>query len=69
MTPQEKAIELISTFSLKSHKMSDHSTIYSPTAKLHAKLCCDEILTYSKAHGFIGLTEYWEKIKEEIENL
>lgn len=69
MTPQEKAIELISTFSLKSHKMGDHSTIYSPTVKLHAKLCCDEILTYSKAHGFVSLTDYWEEVKEEIEKL
>ena len=39
------------------------------TAKNVALFAVDEILYYSKAHGFIGLTEYYEQVKQEIEKL
>jgi len=69
MTPKEKALELFETFQSKSPKMSDYSVIYIPTALLHAKKCVDEILKYSKAHGFIELTEYYEDVQNELDKL
>lgn len=37
-------------------------------AKQCALITISEVLTYSKAHGFIELTEYWEEVKKEIKN-
>lgn len=34
-----------------------------------ALIAIDELLRYSKAHGFIGLTEHYEQVKIEIDNL
>ena len=33
-----------------------------------ALIAVDELLRYSKAHGFIGLTEHYEQVKVEIVN-
>lgn len=38
------------------------------TAKQCALIAVDELLRYSKAHGFIGLTEHYEQVKIEIVN-
>ena len=70
MTAKEKAQELVLKYlNLEPPKMDDHSRIYIPTAKRCALVVADEVIAYSKAHGFIGLTEYWEEIKQEIENI
>lgn len=66
MTPQEKALELLTIFQQTSFKMGDHSTIYTPTAKLHAMLCCDEVLGYMGADRG---TEFWMEVKQELEQL
>ena len=66
MTPKEKAKQLLDTFMMKSYKMGDHSIVYTPTAKLHAMLCCDEVLGYMGADRG---TEFWIKVKRELENL
>lgn len=34
-----------------------------------AHIAIDKLLEYSKAHGFIGLTEHYEQVKIEIEIL
>ena len=69
LSPKDKALELYDKFQSKSPKIGDHSTIYISTAVHHARLCVDEVLYYSKAHGFIGLTEYYEQVKQELEVL
>ena len=66
MTPLEKALELLTTFQQTSFKMGDHSTIYTPTAKLHALKCCDEVLGYMGADRG---TEFWNEVKRELEQL
>ena len=66
MTPNEKALQLLASFMQKSYKMGDHSTIYTPTARLHAIMCCDEVLGYMGADRG---TEFWMEVKKELENL
>lgn len=66
MTPQEKALELLASFMQTSYKMGDHSVIYTPTALLHAKICCDQVL------GFMGSdrgTEFWLEVRKELDIL
>ena len=61
-TPNEKASILVLTYlSIIGHKMEE--------AKQCAILAVDEVLKYSKAHGFIGLTDEYEEVKKEINNL
>lgn len=66
MTPQEKALQLMTRFQETSYKMGDHSSIYTPTAKHHALICVDEVLGYMGAdRGY----EFWMQVKKELENL
>ena len=69
MTPKEKAAELFNEYYsyLKANLMYDEEA--KEDAKQCALIAVDEVLKYSKAHGFIGLTEEYEQIKLEIENL
>lgn len=80
MTPKEKAEELVEKFRhAKSHKMSDYSTIYNPTAKVCALIAVDEVINSSPARSPINdgsdamphfrAVKYWEQVKEEIEKL
>jgi len=39
------------------------------SAKQCAHIAMNKLLEYSKAHGFIGLTEHYKQVKIEIENL
>ena len=39
------------------------------TAKNIATYVCNEVLNYSKDHGFIGLTEYLQEVKQEIQKI
>ncbi|MEN9326939.1 MAG: hypothetical protein RI943_1372 [Bacteroidota bacterium] len=70
MTAKEKAEKLVNSFiGLNSKKMSDYSRIEYPTAKQCSLITVDELINYSKVHGFIGLTEYYKEVKNEIEKL
>ena len=70
MNLKDKAAELVDKYmNIKNIKLSDYSRIYLPTAKQCAIIAIDQVLKYSKAHGFIGLTEEYEEIKNEIEKL
>ena len=69
MTPAEKALELVYKFYTRRSKDDLALTIYWTSAIGCALIAVDEVLSYSKAHGFIGLTEYWEEVKQEIEKL
>ena len=64
MNPKEKAIELIEAMSFSCRECD-----YEAKAKQCALIAVDEVLKYSKAHGFIGLTDEYEEIKQEIEKL
>jgi hypothetical protein len=67
MTPKEKAEILVAKFIKHSRAEKDIKPIQS--AKQCALIAVDEVLQYSKAHGFIGLTEYYEEVKKEIQNI
>ena len=54
MTPKEKALEL--------REKCDGYACY-------AEIAVDEVLHYAKAHGFVGLTEFYEEVKQEIQKL
>jgi hypothetical protein len=66
ITPEEKAKEL---FDLMSGIGDEHHHCTQYVAKQCALIAVDEVLQYSKAHGFIELTEYYEQVKKEIEKL
>ena len=68
MTAKEKAKELV----LKYEKyLFNKFTIDDDWVKCIgcALIAIDELLHYSKQHGFIGLTEFYEEVKTEIEKL
>ena len=73
MTPQEKAESLIDKImsSTEHAKPSDYSRIYSPTAKKIALMMVDEILDDYEEFPYKAQSgkEYWQDVKQEIENL
>jgi hypothetical protein len=75
MIPQEKATELYNKYFLLHESLTDENGVWIVSAlnKGLAKKCAliaiDEIIHYSKAHGFIELTKFHEEVKQEIENL
>ncbi len=62
MTPKEKAFHL--HFKYIREVIADNDK-----AKKCALIAVDELLHYSKAHGFIELTKFHEEVKQEIEKL
>lgn len=66
LTPKEKAKELVQQY---SNVISDETWYDLEIAKQCALIAVEEILKYSRAHGFIGLTEEYEQVKQEIEKL
>lgn len=84
-TPFEKALELLTRFQEKSHKMGDYSSIYTPTAKHHAIICVEQIIAsreddesfddilYSTIAKYYSIhpmyLNYWLQVKQELENL
>jgi hypothetical protein len=69
MTPQEKAKELVDKFYTNRSKDNLPLTIYWTSAIGCALIAVDEVLYYSNSHGFVGLTEYLQEVKQEIEKL
>lgn len=61
MTAREKAIELYNKFY--------GIPLYIKTVKQSCYIVIDEVLFYARAHGFIELVEYYEQVKEEINNI
>ena len=64
MTPKQKAAELVEKYDETLTYLESKSK-----AKQCALIAINEVLKYSKAHGFIGLTDEYEEIKNEIEKL
>jgi hypothetical protein len=69
MTPKEEAKELVNKFYLERSKDNLPLTIYWTSAIGCALITVDKLLEYSKAHGFVGLTEHYEQVKIEIDKL
>jgi hypothetical protein len=76
MTPKEKAIELIDKFKLKQNFFTN--SFIKTTAKECALIAVDEIINSSPlepAHPYDYVIaeqeamEFWQKVKQEIENL
>jgi hypothetical protein len=68
---KEKAKELVDKMleSLYDNGSLSFKRILFAKAKQCALIAVDEVLQYSKAHGFIELTEYYEEVKREIQNI
>lgn len=78
MTPKEKAKDLhndiyriITHGKAHSNRYLGVEYIYDKweDAKQCALIAANEVLDYSKAHGFIELTKYWKEVKQEIKDL
>lgn len=71
MTPKEKALELVNKLleSLYDNGSLSFKRILFEKAKQCALIAANEVLQYSKAHGFITLTEYYQEVKKEIKIL
>jgi hypothetical protein len=69
MTPeQEKAQQLVEMYN-ELAKDFTRGVSMKEFSKQCAIIAIDQVLKYSKAHGFIALTQEYEQIKQEIENL
>ena len=69
MTPKEKADELVDKYDSALIDGNIYFAVRKYASYKCALIAVDELLKYSKAHGFIGLTEEYEQIKQEIEKL
>jgi len=67
MKQKEKAEELFEKMLYNDGDKYHHCSHY--VGKNCAIIAIDEVLKYSKAHGFIALTEEYQQIKTEIEKL
>lgn len=71
MTPKEKCDELIDKFYKRDCEIEKYNNFKTTNkdAKQCALIAINEILHYSRAHGFIELTKFHEEVKQEIEKL
>ena len=72
MTPQEEAIDLLHEYRmLFMNEGEDYGEeiLVSMLSMKCAHIAVNKLLEYSKAHGFIGLTEHYEQVKIEIDKL
>jgi len=76
--PQQKAKELLDKMNVIHYvKLGGENQeskglpvfMHDDQVKQCAINAVDEVLHYSKAHGFVGLTEFYEEVKQEIEKL
>jgi hypothetical protein len=68
MTAKEKAEELLDRYETLGKDFT-RGVSMKEFSKQCALIAVDEILVYSVAHGFIGLTEYYQEVKQEIKQL
>jgi hypothetical protein len=64
MTPKEKAVELVEKYDLILPYLESKSK-----AKQYAMIAVDEIISSIDAEEYVVLYYYWQKVKQEIENL
>jgi hypothetical protein len=69
MTPKKIAEKLYCKY-IDAMPHPEHSNIATYViAKRCSLIAIDEVLKFSKAHGFIGLTDEYLEVKKEIEKL
>lgn len=69
MTPKEKAQELVQRFIDEAYAETTEQ-LYTPIAKKAALIAVDEINKYVDDSKLpYPYNEYWEEVKQEIENL
>jgi hypothetical protein len=72
MTPKEKAKELVSKY-LRTYPIYNNPTVVISYTHNEAKQCAliaiDEIINFGNQLGIREPMMYWNKVKEEIENL
>jgi hypothetical protein len=66
MTPKEKALELIDRFSNHTFNVEKETEDNFESAKQCALICCNEVLGYMGADRG---TEFWQKVKQELNKL
>jgi hypothetical protein len=72
MTPKEKAIELYSKYYNRiEHTLSEEYSLYEiDVLKQCALIAVDEIIEeYQKIFPNVNRRNYWDEVKEEINNL
>ena len=81
MSEKEKAIELLTEFTSPTEFLGIHFSQRKVIAKHCALICCDRIIESNPTNpltgGYIELysdmiyesTEYWQRVKQEIQNL
>jgi hypothetical protein len=70
MTPKEKALELVDKYQNVDINELEHCWVSINGAKRCALIAVDEILHNDGFTQFDQyLTEYWQEVKQEIENL
>jgi hypothetical protein len=70
MTPKEKAEELVNSFmNIRKQKLADYSIIYHPTAKQCALIAVDEIINSTSWQYITNGLDFWNEVKQEIEQL
>jgi hypothetical protein len=65
--PKEKAKELIDKFVLLDNDI--FCSVNYPYSKQCALIAVDEILSINSVDKDVELSDYWEEVKQEIENL
>ena len=65
---QEKAHQLVEMYNELAKDFTKGVSM-KEFSKQCALIAVEEVLKYSKAHGFIGLTDEYLEIKKEIEKL
>jgi hypothetical protein len=68
MTPKEKADELFNKMYQVNDIMGNYPMCFD-TAKQCALIAVDEIISSIDAEDHFILYNYWQKVKQEIENL
>ena len=68
MTAKEKAKQLYDKMEFETKYNSQPSTVQGMCKKL-ALICVDEILEIKSVYHSIELDNYWQEVKQEIENI
>ena len=69
MTPREKADELYSKYDDLLNKDFGNPIVFDNQLKQCAAIAVDEIIKFGNQVGIREPMMYWNKVKEEIENL
>jgi hypothetical protein len=69
MTPREKANELYSKYDDLLNKDFGNPIVFDNQLKQCALIAVDEIIKFGNQAGIREPMMYWNKVKEEIENL